>query len=63
METKKTNFRLSPKTLKMMDRLITNPSPTIIDGVRGAARNRTELIEVLVTKAAQELATNKTNAG
>lgn len=59
METKKTNFRLSPKTLKMMDRLITNPSPSIIDGSRGSARNRTELIEVLVAKAAEQLAVNK----
>jgi len=62
METKKTNFRLSPKTLKLMDRLITNPSPTIIDGTRGAARNRTELIEVLVNKAAEDLATTKAKA-
>ena len=57
MKREQTNFRLDAKTLKMMDRLITNPPQAIIDGVRGAARNRTELVEVLVKKAAEQLAT------
>jgi len=53
VNTPKTSFRLEPKLLKLMDRLITNPPPIIVDGNRGAARNRTELIEVLVRKAAE----------
>jgi len=35
-----------------MDRLLADPPAIIFDGVRGAARNRTELIEILVRKAA-----------
>jgi len=51
METPKSTFRLPPRVLKMMDRLITHPPSILIDGIRGGARNRTELIEVLVKKA------------
>lgn len=54
-----TAFRLSPKTLKEMDKLITNPLPIIVDSLRGAARNRTELIEVLVHKASELLSEAK----
>ena len=46
------SFRISKETLETMDRLITNPPSVAIDGLRGAARSRTELIEVLVKKAA-----------
>jgi len=37
----------------MMDKLLENPPSVVIDGIRGAARNRTELIEVLVRKAVE----------
>lgn len=47
-------FRLDPKTIKAMDRLITDPPAVCFDGIRGAARNRTELITVLVQKALEE---------
>lgn len=62
METPKTTFRLDTKTLKMMDRVITHPTEFILDGVRGAPRNRTELIEVLVRKAAEKLAEHQQKA-
>ena len=50
------NFRLHPTTIEAMDRLITNPPAIAIDGLRGAARTRTELLEILVKKASEELA-------
>jgi len=62
LETKKSNFRLDAKTIRLMDRLITNPPSIIVDGKRGAARNRTELIEVLVRKAAEQQAAENANA-
>jgi len=57
-----TGFRLSESTLDTMDRLLTNPPPIAFDGDRGAARNRTELIELLVRHAAQALAGKEKSA-
>ncbi len=42
-----------------MDKIIADPPSVAIDGLRGAARNRTELIEVLVKKAAELQAQEK----
>lgn len=52
MNTPTASFRLDRKTLKVMDRLITDPPPIIIDPKRGGPRNRTELVETLVKLAA-----------
>lgn len=55
-------FRLDDKTIKAMDRLITNPPSILIDGQRGAARNRTEVVEVLVKKALEMQAAERETA-
>lgn len=59
METPKTTFRLEPRVLKQMDRLITNPPSILLDPARGAPRNRTELVEVLIRQAAEVQAAEK----
>lgn len=51
MNTPTTAFRLEKKVVKGMDKLITNPPSIVVDGIRGAARNRTELVELLVKHA------------
>lgn len=56
MNTPTASFRLDRKTLKMMDRLITNPPTMLIDAKRGGPRNRTELVERLIAIAAKEAA-------
>lgn len=59
MKTPQTSFRIEPKILRLMDKIISDPPSVAIDGLRGAARNRTELIEVLVKKAAELQAQEK----
>lgn len=62
METPNVNFRLDKATVKGMDKLITNPPSMLIDGQRGAARNRTELVKVLVKKALEAQAAEMAKA-
>lgn len=50
----KKNYKLDPETVEDMDRLITDPPAIVIDGLRGAARNQSELIRVLVKKAREQ---------
>lgn len=49
-----TTFRLDPKVVKGMDRLITDPPPSCFDDTRGVPRNRTELVSILIAKALAE---------
>ncbi len=53
MKTPTHTFRLDKATIRLMDRLITNPPAILLDSHRGAPRNRTELVEVLVKKASE----------
>lgn len=48
MKDKHITFRFAAKTLKAMDRLITNPPAIAKHEKRGNPRNRTELIEMLM---------------
>lgn len=59
MRTPSHTFRLDKETIKKMDRLITNPPAVAVDEKLGQPRNRTELVEVLVKKAFEQLKDEK----
>ena len=59
MATPNTTFRFDPKTLKGMERLITNPPSILIDVKRGGPRSRNELVAVLVEHALRVQASEK----
>jgi hypothetical protein len=63
MRTPTHTFRLEKSVIKMMDRLITNPPAVAIDADLGKPRNRTELVEVLIKKAFDELKKTKDAEG
>ncbi len=46
-----TSFKLTKETIRQMDMLIEHPPPLLVDGINGRARNRTEVIEILVRNA------------
>lgn len=54
MKDKPLSFRFDAKTVKAMDRLLTNPPSVVIDPAKGAPRSRTELLEVLIECAARK---------
>lgn len=53
MDRTQTTCRFSKATVKRMDQLIADPPAELIDALRGGPRSRTELIELLVFKAAE----------
>lgn len=46
-----TSFKLTKETIRQMDQLVEHPPPMLVDGINGKARNRTEVIEILVRYA------------
>lgn len=46
-----TSFKLTKETIRQMDQLVEHPPPMLVDGIKGKARNRTEVIEILVRYA------------
>lgn len=49
------HFRLTNRTVELMDQLVSNPPSQLADGPHGAVKDRTDLIERLVWQASREI--------